>query len=114
MKRLILLASVLLLAGCTCDLNKCEELVGACEKQKEIIEGPPVKVFIEMPQITVPQEVMLGVEQWTDEEIEANPVGYEEALINDLLRLVDANVSLVDYLSRLEVARVRLQAEANP
>jgi hypothetical protein len=103
-----------LLAGCTCDLNKCEELVGACEKQKEIVQGPPQKIFINIGKVVIPESVPLTVELWTSEAIRADPVGYEEALISDLLNLVEANASIIDYLERLEAARLRLEEQANP
>ena len=114
MKILVLLLSVSFLFGCqTCTLEKAEELVGACEKQKEIVEGPPKKIFIKMPKISAPQPYELQCEKWTDEKIRKDPVGYEETLWNDLLALVDRDLATIDYINRLEAARAKLEAQAN-
>lgn len=114
MKTLILLLSVSLISGCaTCTLEEAEELVGACEKQKEIVPGPPEKIYLVMPTISAPPPYELQCEQWTDEEIKADPVGYEEAMWNDILALVDRDIATIDYINQLERARARLEAQAN-
>jgi len=114
MKLLVLLLSISVLFGCqTCTLEEAEELVGACEKQKEIVPGPPEKIYLVMPPISAPPPYQLKCENWTDEQIREDPVGYEEALWNDLLALVDRDMATIEYINRLEAARARLEAQAN-
>ena len=108
---LILLVS-LTIAGC-CSLQKCEEKVGKCEEQVQIVPGAPVKVFLDPGHIAVPEPFELQAEKWTPEQIEEDPVGYEEALWNDLLVLVDRDINITDYLKRLEALRLRMISEAN-
>jgi len=93
-------------------MEKAEKMVGACEKQKEIIEGPTKTIFIEMPSISKPGPISLQCENWTDEMIREDPVAYEEVLFDDILMLVDRDENLLDYLTRLEAARAKLEAEA--
>jgi hypothetical protein len=93
-------------------MEKCEEKVGTCEREKEFIELPPKTIYLEMPSISAPEETLLTCEAWTDEQIRANPVGYEEALHNDILALVDGELRMIDYIERLEAARKRLEEEA--
>lgn len=112
MKTLLFLLVSLALAGC-CSMERCEELVGECEKETEIVEGAAQTVFLEMPAISVPEPVVLECESWTEEMIREDPVGYEEVLYEDILMLVDRDVSLIDYLGRLEAARQKLKAEAD-
>jgi len=113
MKFLHFLLVSLLLTGCTCTLEEAEKLVGACEKQKEIVQGPPEEIYLIMPPIAAPEPYTLTCESWTDEQIKEDPVGYEEAMWNDLLMLVDRDLRTTDYLNRLEEARARLQAKAD-
>lgn len=113
MKTTLILLVSLFLAGCTCTMEKAEKLVGACEKQKEIIQGPPEEIFLIMPTISAPAPVTLSCESWTEETIREDPVGYEEAIWNDLLMLVDRDIATTDYINRLEAARAKLEAKAN-
>lgn len=113
MKILHILLVSLLFAGCTCTMEQAEKLVGACEKQKEIVEGPPEKIYLIMPKISAPEPSVLTCESWTEEMIREDPVGYEEAIWNDLLMLVDHDLTTTDYINRLEAARAKLEAKAN-
>lgn len=113
MKILLFLLASALTFGCGCTMEKAEDMVGACEKQKEIVEGPPRTIYVQMPAISVPHQVVLECESWTEEMVRSDPVGYEEVLINDILMLVGLNVDMADYLGRLERARKKLELAAN-
>jgi hypothetical protein len=105
MKRfLTLVLACLLIAGC-CSLEKCEEKVGKCNKQREVIEAPPRTEWVIPPAVEIPRKPKVDFVFWSVEQILANPVGYLEVLYADTVELDDFADRTIDYLKDLELAR---------
>lgn len=107
MKRcLLLLSLVALIAGC-CSFEKCESVVGKKPPEIRYIEVPPRTEWIVPPAVQCPPRPRLSIFDWTDEQIKADPVGYQEALFTDLDYLDSFALHIIEYLHDLELARER-------